>query len=187
MKKELLRQLIHISGVFVVLLSYIFTWNVLIALCIAIIVFLLIINRVDRYYNLPFFSFILRKCRRSEDEKGFIFFFIGIIITLIIFQFNQAIANAAILILLFGDAASTLIGRKWGKVKWPFQKNKTLEGSLAFILVGTILALTQINIIPALIGATAGAFVEVYSPIDDNIPIPIVAGLCISLTIYAGI
>jgi dolichol kinase len=117
---------------------------------------------------------------------GFIFFFIGIIITLCLFYFNQNIANAAILILLFGDAASTVIGKKFGRIKWPFQLEKTIEGSLAFLLVGVMVAITQVPFIPAIVGSAAGALIEVYSPIDDNIPIPIVSGFFITLMIYAG-
>jgi len=115
---------------------------------------------------------------------GSIYFFLGIIITLFIFQANLEVANAAILILLFGDSASTLVGKRWGKVKLPFQENKTLEGSLAFLLVGFIASLTQLTMIPALSGALSGALTEAYSPLDDNLTIPLVAGLVISLVVY---
>jgi dolichol kinase len=184
MKRELLRQLIHASGVFVVVLSYLIPVKTLIAICLSLLVFIVLIFRWDRYVYIPIFSPILRYCKRSEDEMGSIYFFLGIIITLIIYQSNQAIANAAILILLFGDSASTLVGKKWGKVKLPFQKDKTLEGSLAFLAVGFIGALTQVNILPALSGALSGALTEAYSPIDDNLTIPLVAGLIMSLMVY---
>ncbi len=117
--------------------------------------------------------------------KGDLFtFFIGIILTLSLFQFNMSIANAAILILLFGDSASTLIGRKFGKIKLPFQSRKTLEGSLAFLVVGLVVSLTQLPLIPALAGALGGTLTEAYSPIDDNIPIPLISALVMSAVIY---
>lgn len=184
MNRELLRQLIHASGVFVVVLSYIIPVKALIIICLALLVFLVIIFRWDHYLHIPIFSPILRYCKRSEDEMGSIYFFLGIIITLFLFQHHLAVANAAILILLFGDSASTLVGERWGKVKLPFQENKTLEGSLAFLVVGFIGALTQLTLIPALSGALTGALTEAYSPIDDNLTIPLVAGLMMSMVIY---
>lgn len=182
--KELLRQLIHASGVFIVVLSYFLRPDALIVITIFILLFVLLLFKLDEKYNVPFFSSIFRICNREDDERGFIYFFVGIILTIIIFQFNMHVANAAILILLFGDSASTIIGRRWGKHKIPYCPSKTMEGSLAFFVVGLILALTQLPLLPSLFGAFFGALAEVYSPVDDNIPIPLVSGLVMSLAIY---
>jgi len=108
----------------------------------------------------------------------------GIILTLILFHFNIPVANAAILILLFGDSASTIIGRKWGKHALPYHHEKTWEGSLAFFVVGLVVALTQVPLTPAFFGVLFGALTEAYSPVDDNIPIPLVSALVMSLVIY---
>jgi len=184
MKKELIRQLIHASGVFIVILSYFLKPTTLILLVIAILILAVIIFQIDKKYNVIFFSTILRICKRQHDERGFIYFFIGIILTLLIFQFNMSVANAAILILLFGDSASTIVGRRWGRNKIPFQNRKTVEGSLAFLFVGLVVALTQVPLFPAFLGGLSGAIAEAYSPIDDNIPIPLVSALVMSVAIY---
>lgn len=184
MKKELFRQLIHASGVFIVVLSYFLKPDALIIISTLILVFVVLLFRIDKKYSIPFFSFIFRRCKRRDDEKGFIYFFIGIILTLIIFQFNMPVANAAILILLFGDSASTIIGRRWGKIKLPFNQNKTLEGSLAFFIIGLAVSLTQVSLLPALLGVFFATLTEAYSPVDDNIPVPLVSGLVMSLVIY---
>lgn len=176
--------MIHASGVFIVVLSYFLKPDALILLSIAIMVFVEILFQLDKKYNIFFFSALFKRCKRKEDERGFVYFFIGIILTLIIFQFNIAIANAAILILLFGDSASTIVGRRWGKIKLPFQNKKTLEGSLAFILVGLTVSLTQVPLLPAFLGVIFGALAEAYSPVDDNIPIPLVSAFVMSLIIY---
>jgi dolichol kinase len=182
--KELLRQLIHASGVFIVVLSYYLKPNALILIAALTLILVVLLFELDKKYNLPFFSYIFQRCKRHDDERGFIYFFVGIILTLVIFNFNMSVANAAILILLFGDAASTLIGRKYGKTKIPFNSLKTIEGSLAFFLVGFILSLTQVPMGTAFLGAVAGALTEAYSPIDDNIPIPLVSATVMALTIY---
>lgn len=184
MNKELWRQLIHASGVFIVILSYFMPTELLIILCISILVFVVMVFRLDHYHHIPFFSTVLRVAKRDEDERGFVYFFLGIIITLYFFQFNIAIANAAILILLFGDSASTVIGKRFGKIKLPYQSHKTFEGSFAFLIIGFVFALTQLPIMPAFIGALAGAVTEAYSPIDDNVPIPLISALVMSGVIY---
>ena len=177
MKKELIRQLIHASGVFIVILSYFLRPDTLILITIMILLFVVVLFQLDKKFYVPLFSYIFRRCKRQEDERGFIYFFVGIILTLIIFQFNMPVANAAILILLFGDSASTLIGRRWGKNKLPYNPKKTLEGSMAFFVVGLVVALSQLPLIPALIGVFFATLTEAYSPVDDNIPIP--PGICI--------
>jgi dolichol kinase len=184
MEKELFRQLIHVSGVFVVIFSYFLKTEILIVLCIGILVFMEILFRIDKNHHILFFSEILKRSKRRNDERGFAYFFIGIILTLIFFQSNIAVANAAILLLVFGDSASNLVGRNFGKVKLPLQEKKTLEGTLAFIVVGFLVALTQVPLYPAVLGALSGAIIEAYSPIDDNIPIPLLSALVMSLIIY---
>lgn len=184
MKKELVRQLIHASGVFIVIFSYFFKPEILILICISLVVFVEIIFRLDRHHNIFFFSSILKMSKRHDDERGFAYFFIGIILTLYFFQFNMAVANAAILLLLFGDSASTLIGRRFGRIKLPFQEKKTLEGSLAFLVVGFLVTLTQVPLFPAFLGAFFGSITEAYSFIDDNITIPLASAFVMSLVIY---
>ena len=119
MKKEYLRQLIHASGIFIVFLSWFLNPALLIIICIAIVIAVEILFRIDRYHNIFFISALLNKCKRKNDEKGFVYFFLGIILTIYLFQFNMAVANAAIIILLFGDSASTIFGKKYGKTQCP--------------------------------------------------------------------
>ncbi|MGC9518018.1 MAG: diacylglycerol/polyprenol kinase family protein [Methanomicrobiales archaeon] len=184
MKKELTRQLIHVSGILIILLEKIFDPIILMFICGLIVIMGELIYKIDKKRYIPFFSTVLRSCRRSENEKGYIYFFIGVLIALIIFNFNLNIANATIIILALGDAASTLIGKKYGKIKLPYQKFKTLEGSIAFFIVGFLGASLQVPILPALFGALSGSIAEAYSPVDDNIIIPIVSGTIMTLAIY---
>jgi dolichol kinase len=184
MKKEYIRQLIHTSGIFIVFLSWFLNPTILILICIVIVIFVEILFRIDKYRNIPLISPFLNTCKRKDDEKGFVYFFIGIILTIYFFQFNIAIVNAAIIILLFGDSASTIFGKKYGKRPLPFNKQKTIVGTLAFFVVAFIGASTQVPMLPALFGAVFGALTEAYSPIDDNVPIPLISAFAMSLIIY---
>ncbi|MFH1222422.1 MAG: hypothetical protein V1492_05045 [Candidatus Micrarchaeota archaeon] len=85
---------------------------------------------------------------------------------------NQAEIAAAIIIIGIGDGLSTLIGRKFGKIKLPYNSNKTVEGSLALFAV-SLLGWFFIGpeIIPA---AIIAAIIEgLPIPIDDNLSIPV--------------
>ncbi len=184
MDREVLRQLIHASGIFILVLGIFLKPEALILLCIIMVIFAEMVFILDKYHHIYIFSTILDNCKRKEDERGFLYFFIGIIATLYIFSFNMAIANSGILMLLLGDSASTIVGRRFGRHRLPFKVTKSVEGSLAFIVVGFLSALTLLPILPALIGAFVGALTEVYSPIDDNIPVPIISALAITVVIY---
>lgn len=184
MDREILRQLIHASGIFILILGLFLKIEVLILLCVIMVVFVEMVFVLDKYIYIPFFSEILSVCKRSEDERGFLYFFLGIILTLLIFSFNISIAYAAILMLLIGDSASTIIGRKYGKHKLPLKKLKSFEGTLAFFVVGFICTLIFFPPQIAFIGALAGALTEAYSPVDDNMPIPLISGLVITAAIY---
>jgi len=184
MDREILRQLIHASGIFILVLGLFFKPIILIILCVILIIFAEIIFIQDKYYHIPFFSTILGKCKRKDDERGFLYFFIGIILTLYFFGFNMAIACSGILMLLLGDSASTLIGKKYGKHKLPFNNSKTVEGSFAFFIMGLLSASVLLPIIPSIIGALVGTLTEAYSPVDDNIPIPLISALAITVVIY---
>ncbi|MEN4017902.1 MAG: SEC59/DGK1/VTE5 family protein [Methanobacterium sp.] len=184
MKEEYLRQLIHASGIFIVFLSWFINPVLLIIICIVIVISVEILFRIDRYHNIFFISALLNRCKRKNDEKGFVYFFLGIILTIYLFQFNMAVANAAIIILLFGDSASTIFGKRFGKTHLPFNKRKTIVGTSAFFIVALVGALTQLPLLPAFFGALCGAITEAYSPIDDNVPIPLISAFAMSIAIY---
>ncbi len=184
MDNELVRQLIHASGVFVLILGLFLRIDVLILLCVIMVVSVEIMFVLDKYMYIPVFSNIMSTCKRSEDERGFLYFFIGIIATLVIFSFNLSIAYSAILLLLIGDSLSTIVGKRFGTHKLPFNKSKSFEGSLAFFGAGLICCLIFLQPLPAAIGALAGTLTEAYSPVDDNIPIPLISAMIMTLVIY---
>jgi len=184
MDRELVRQLIHASGIFVLILGLFLKIDVLILLCVIMVVSVEIMFIMDKYINIPVFSSIMTTCKRSDDERGFLYFFLGIIATLVIISFNLSIAYASILLLLIGDSLSTIVGRKFGKHRLAYSKHKSLEGSLAFFIVGFICCLILLPPIPAFTGALAGTLTEAYSPIDDNIPIPLISAMVMALVIY---
>ena len=104
--------------------------------------------------------------------------------------FPSPIAAASLAVMLTGDAAAALIGRKFGKHK--LVNGKSLEGTVSFVVTAYIfMALTGIcNCMPpcfyilGIFAVIAGAVVELFTAqlkLDDNFTIPLTVGAVLSL------
>lgn len=183
-RREFFRQIIHAAGiVFVILAGYLGTLP-MVALSLTAALLGELIFQLDRRFTLPFFSYVLRSCRRDDTERGFIYYFLGMALTYALFGFNISVASASVIILTLGDSLSTIIGREYGSHPLPFNPDKSIEGSAAFLLAGSLGALFFLDPITALAGAIAGMLVEAYTPVEDNITIPIGAGAVMLLLVH---
>jgi dolichol kinase len=94
---------------------------------------------------------------------------------------------AVVSISVLSDMAAALVGRRWGKHKWPFVKGKSFEGSAAGFVVGFFSALVFVGPILALIGALVFVFTDVFLAklnISDNASNPIILALVFKLLIF---
>jgi dolichol kinase len=93
-------------------------------------------------------------------------------------------AEVGILVLAVGDPAAGVIGRAIGRI--PLRANRSLEGTLGFVLVAGLLVVawllafdhltTSATLIVAFTAAAAGALAELGSTeLDDNFTIPLVS------------
>ena len=109
--------------------------------------------------------------------------------------FSPVIAAASLAVMLTGDAAAALIGRKFGKHK--AVNGKSYEGFAAFIVAGSI----AVSVIWSIIGmpgkvyfwgvlaVTASAIVELFQKqlkLDDNFTIPLTAGIVLFICFRLG-
>jgi dolichol kinase len=81
------------------------------------------------------------------------------------------------------DGAATIVGYYYGR--HPVFRGKTAEGSVAGILVAFFAMLPLVSPLEALVSAVTAGLVELFSPIDDNLTIPVF--VCIVLTLMKGI
>lgn len=106
--------------------------------------------------------------------------------------FTSPIAAASLVVMLTGDAAAALFGRRFGKHK--IVNGKSLEGTLSFIIVGfaflsivgTICHAGKWFYLFGLAGTILAAVVELFTAqlkIDDNFTIPLTAGAVLSLSL----
>jgi len=195
MKREMTRQLVHLSGVIFVLLSlFVDAWLVaaysfMIAFGLVAYAFYMrmeksrLLKMVERL-EAPFRKALMYvECRRGSPFAGAIWFFFSMGIAFI--AFPAPFGQAAVWMLAAGDSVSTMVGKSIGKHK--ILGKKTAEGTLS-VLALSLTAVWLAPLLPVIAGAVAAALAELLPEarqlkglhakgiVDDNWMIPIVAG-----------
>ena len=127
-----------------------------------------------RFFDRVITSRFLRE-REQRRLIGSTYFLIGVLLTIIVFP--KEIAIASLYILIISDTAAALVGVVWGKTT--LVPGKTLEGSLAFfvsglVIVGFAMRGHELWGCLGVLGATLAELCPVT--LDDNLVIPLVAG-----------
>lgn len=187
---ELRRQIFHLAfGLAVVYLIYMGILTDMAMFLLIIAGFL--ISLISKYARLPLIGWLLDRFEREENIKAFpgsgmLFFMIGALLSMKLF--NENIALASIMILAVGDSVSHIVGAEFGAIPNPLSSNgKKLEGTLVGILVGFVAALVFVRPLEALLASVGAMIAEVIElefnkrPVDDNIVVPLVAGTIILL------
>ena len=98
--------------------------------------------------------------------------------------YTKPVAITAISFIIVGDTFAALIGRKIQSYK--FYKSKTIAGSIGCLVGMIIVAILAPDMMleAALFGALVGTVFEAFSfGIDDNVTVPILSGLFMTLFI----
>lgn len=196
-REEVKRKLIHLSSLWMptamVLLP---RWPLCIALTVMLVLNLLVEHaRANRVRIItPLYDFFFGRMLRQEPEPGAWiisggpYVFASAALTLALFA--PPAAPAAMAVMLLGDTAAALIGRRFGKHKaW---NGKSWEGVAAFLVAGFLgasLFLALGGAAPALywwalIGVFPAAAAELFEKqlrLDDNFSIPLVMGLALTI------
>ena len=185
-KLELKRQLMHILvGLVTITLIY---YNILSPFALLLLIIIgIMLSFLCKRVRIPIISTFLDHVERDEQRrkfpgKGTIFFFIGVLLSLQLFERN--IAYASIMILTLGDSISHMFGAQFGKIKNIFngKSQKLLEGTLAGTLAGFFGALFFVPIPEAFLGSLGAMIAEVIkidfneNTLDDNLVVPLIAG-----------
>ncbi len=95
--------------------------------------------------------------------------------------FSKWVAILSLLFLTLGDSAAALVGTRYGTHK---KFGKSAEGSLACLLVCSVVGWGLLGWV-GLLGAAAATVIEfVPVPVDDNLRIPLVSGGLMQLCSY---
>ncbi len=186
-KKTITREVIHASGILVPILSLLFgkAW---VALGISSVAATYIISEYMRVRGktMPIISSITRRAASQyelyEIALAPLYFAFGILLTLLIFP--APASSAAIAMFSLGDSSASIIGATISKRPLPFNRAKTLEGSVGGFLFAFLAGLIFVSPWIALVGAAIAMIIEYMPlPVNDNLMVPLVTGLALTLII----
>jgi phytol kinase len=83
------------------------------------------------------------------------------------------------------DSISTLVGLRFGEHK--VRGKKSLEGTLSGSVAAALALLVLLPVPEALLVAGVSGLAELYSPIEDNLAIQVVACTTLALAALAGL
>ena len=145
-------------------------------LAIALAVGLFTAGLVMLGWRVPLAGEILQTFERKKvmPGKGAMHYAAGCLLLLTFGQANFALAMVAVL--AFGDGASTIVGRAWGKKKLPWNSKKSWAGTAAFFAFGAAASAFFIALPQALAYSFLLALIEtIPADVDDNLLVPVSA------------
>lgn len=193
---ETSRQLVHIAmGTFALLLRWLPWWQAVVLATAAMTFNLLVLPRVGAQ--------LYRPGDHARALHGIVFYPLAIVLLLLAFPARPDIVAAAWGILAAGDGLATLAGRAIGGRRWPWNREKTIGGTLAFATGGaaagiflawwcrpaTVPPPAMIFTIAApAAAAIVAALVETLpARLDDNLSVPAAAGATMWVASLAAI
>ncbi|MCM8814975.1 MAG: hypothetical protein NC931_03220 [Candidatus Omnitrophica bacterium] len=158
------------------------------ALIASFFLFWLLLMEFERYLHPGFWNWLLKHSpgifkTRPGILTGDTNFMIASFVSVLYFPFPISVAN--LLFLTFGDAASAIIGVRYGKLQ--IFPGKTVEGMLGGIIVNTIIGIffafhfaVSFEILFA--GVLTGCVLEVLPiKIDDNLTVGLIPGILMTI------
>lgn len=187
-REEVKRKLIHLSSLWMPLAMLFFPQNIMAWIFGGCLVGNLIVERLrsSRVKGVtPLYDALFGRMLRAEPRPGQWIIsggpYVFAAALAVVLLAPPPVAAASMAVMLCGDTAAALIGRKFGK--HPAVNGKSLEGCLAFCLAGYAGAMVFTQGEYALIlipGVLCGMLVELYEKqlrVDDNFSIPVTVTL----------
>ncbi len=193
-KTELIRKGIHLVSLSIPVIYYHIPRGLALELLIPLVALSLLID-LGRYFSEPvakifysWFGFLLRQHEmdsRKKNISGASYVLISALICVLIFP--KIIFITAFSMLIIGDIAAALIGRRFGRHKFLF---KSLEGTAAFFFFSILVVLLTPKVsgiyqeyLFGFAAAAVGAIGEnvSYGWADDNLVVPLSAGFTLLL------
>lgn len=187
MRKRLLRRLWHVlGGLFFPTLAF-FVPHVPLMIGLGALTGLVVAIEAARLSRPGFNAWLGRlvpvsvKEREAAHPTGTTYLLIGTFITLL--AFPKEVAITALYFAAIGDPVAAFVGESAGRIRF---RKKSLEGFAAgfaaCVIVGSLLAAYTHLTLPAVaLGALAASAIEFLPvPLDDNLTMPVAAGLVLT-------
>ncbi|MHB0969532.1 MAG: DUF92 domain-containing protein [Thermoanaerobaculia bacterium] len=180
-RSETLRKLTHIGfGFCAVLMAWLTTWQTA-AVALAALLF--------NWLVLPHAGGKLITRDGRGNDAGILLYPFAVLVLVLAFPSRPEIAAAVWAFLAFGDGSATLAGKAFGGPRIPWNRDKSLSGSLAFLVVGgaagyalhafladdpTTLPRAVVVFVPLVLAA----LIETLPlNVDDNVTVPLTGAL----------
>ena len=183
--RELVRQAIHlIFGLAIAAVVYFIDHTVVIAVIAGgLLIGVILVDLILRGYHIPVISPLVQYGDRCDPLPGKGAFFFGVSALACIILFPVSIVVPALVALAVLDSITTPVGTQFGRHR--IYNGKSWEGTLSGIAV-TVLALLPFLSLPgALAASVIAGIIELFSPVDDNLVIPV--GVCLLLTLVPAL
>jgi len=183
--RETVRQLIHLSfGLGIAALVFFADRAAVLAVMAAgLLIGIVFVDLIIRGYRIPVISRLVQYGDRCDPLPGKGAFFFAASALACIILFPVSIVVPALVALSVLDSITTLAGIRFGRHR--IYNGKSWEGTLCGIAV-TVLALVPVLTVPgAILAAVVTGIIELFSPVDDNLVIPL--GVCLLLTLLPAL
>lgn len=183
--RELARKLIHmIFGLGIAAMVLVLDRTTAIAILAGgLFVGLILIDLIIRRHTLPVISAIVNYVDRSDPLPGKGAFFFAVSALTCVVLFAAPVVVPALVSLAVLDGVATLAGRRFGRTR--IFNGKSVEGTGAGMVVTFPVLILFLPVQGALIVAVIAGIIEMFSPVNDNLVIPI--SICILLTSIPGL
>jgi phytol kinase len=183
--REIVRQLIHLCFVLGIaaLVFFVDRAAVLAVMAAGLMIGIVLVDLFLRGHRIPVISPLVQYGDRCDPLPGKGAFFFAASALACIILFPAALVVPALVALSVLDSITTLVGVRFGRHR--IYNGKSWEGTLSGIAV-TVLALVPFLSLPgACIAAVVTGIIELFSPVDDNLVIPV--GVCLLLTLVPSL
>ncbi len=181
------RKFIHYSAVLIPLIYYYFLDKSLAVKLLLLATFIVVFSDLlrmigprSRQLYVKLLGWMTKEKELKQEFTGASYMLVGSLVTVLLFP--KEIAVIALILLTIGDPSACLVGTFLGKIR-TFQ-NKTVEGTLGFILAGFMVSLlvAKVPVFYKLLAAIVGGVVEMLPlKIDDNFTVPLISGIVLGL------
>ncbi len=179
--QELFRKLVHlVFGLLIAGMVLIVGQTVATAILAGgLLIGIVLVDLILRGYRLPLFSLLINHFDRGDclPGRGALTFAVSALACVVLFPL--AISVPAIVTLAVLDSVTTIIGLRFGRHR--IYNGKSWEGTLAGIAVTAVILLYFLSPAGAVGAAILAGVIELVSPVDDNLVIPVAVAVLLAL------
>jgi len=139
---------------------------------------IVLVDLILRGYKIPVFSSLVDYGDRCDPLPGKGAFFFAVSALACVILFPAPVVIPALVTIAVLDSVTTLVGKRYGKTR--IYNGKSWEGTIAGILVTTFVLLPFLTVPGAVVVSIIAGIIELFSPIDDNLVVPV--SVCIVLS-----